>query len=349
MLSAGAAGAEVGGVCFVGMGADYRPRPFHWQTRADARLELVRHNSRFSLIEATHDGYTQVSHRRVLLATDRGYLFIDQIIGEGEHEAAQHWHFDPRWRVTCESGQRLRLLHESGDAAWLLIGGGTLSLVTADESSPLGWVSPAYGVRVPAWSARVTEGASAPFAMISWCADALQAEAPSLERVACEADAGAVAMAVRIRTAGDECLSIVRPGDSVARADRLASVGTLRTDARAVQCAWSGGVLSSVCLADGSCVHVDGQLNIDADEVLSDLHLTVDGERLHLSAGEPPAGLRLTGPLLNGITHVTGNGHTLRRPDAPPSSIVLTAPDWAEPVSGVQFQDRDDVRYRRVR
>jgi hypothetical protein len=83
-------------------------------------LEVARRNPRFALIEACHDAYRDVSHRRVVLASQRGYLVADQIAGTGSHEASQHWHFEPRWRVGCESPHALRLDHESGASAHLL-------------------------------------------------------------------------------------------------------------------------------------------------------------------------------------------------------------------------------------
>jgi hypothetical protein len=323
--------------------------PFHWRTQADASVEVLRHNSHFALIEATHDGYRHARHRRTVLATDGGYLFIDAITGEGEHHAAQQWHLDPRWRVECESGRALRLRHESGETAWLLHDRGDVSLVKGDDASPLGWVSPAYGIRVPTWSVGVAHRSRVPFTLVTWCGTFAEAGVPSLERIPSEHDTGASVVATRVRCGSSEWLSIVRAGDALSRPSGTVSVSAVRTDARALQGVFENGVFSSVCLADASHVRIADDLAIDADAVVPDLHVALCGDRLEISASSPPARLRLTGTVLQRITRVAGNGHTLRRLDSAHTAVVLTAPDWSDPVTGVEFQDQHDVRYRRVR
>jgi hypothetical protein len=104
-----------------------------------------------------------------------------------------------------------------------------------------------------------------------------------------------------------------------------------------------------VSLADGRRAYVTDELTIEADDVMPDLHASLVGHRLELSASVPPAGLRVTGTCLERVQQITGNGHTLRRLGRPSAEVVLTAPDWSEPVTGVEFQDHHDVRYRRVR
>ena len=323
--------------------------PFHWSTRADARLEVVRHNSRFALIEATHDGYRHAGHRRAILASDRGYLFIDQITGAGHHAAGQHWHFDPRWQVGSESRRALRLVHESGDEAWLLRDRGDLWLEKGDESSSLGWVSPVYGVRIPAWSARVTCSAPAPFALITWCGMTADNAVPTLERIACEHDAGSAAVAARVRCGTAEWVSIVRLGDAAGREGRTAGAAGMQTDARALQSAFADGALSSACFADGTYVRVGDALIVEADAALSDLHVMISGDRLELVATAPPGRMRISGTVLQHVTRIAGNGHTLRRLGEPHADVVLAAADWQEPVTGVEIQDQHDVRYRRIR
>jgi hypothetical protein len=323
--------------------------PFQWQTRADARLEIVRHNPRVSLIEARREGQGGTGHRRVLLATDDGYLVIDQITGEGEHQATRHWHFDPRWRIRCEGARALRLTHESGDAAWLLSDRGSVSLITGDESSAMGWVSPAYGVRVPTWTAAISETQASPFTLVTWCGSAQGSATPVLERAACQSDAGAPCVAVRIRSGASECVTIARPGDAASRQPRSASASGLETDARAVQCTLERGVLRSLSIADGSRVRVSDVLTIESDAVMPDLHLRIVGDRLELYASTSPGHLRMTGELLQTITHLTGNTHTLRRLHRPQTAVTLAAADWAASATGVELEDHHDVRHRRVR
>jgi hypothetical protein len=323
--------------------------PFQWKTRADARLEVVRHNSHFSLIEATHDGYRQAGHRRLILATDRGYLFVDQITGAGNHDVAQHWHFDPRWRVGCEAKRTLRFVHEGGEIAWLVHDRGALTLVNGDEASALGWISPAYGIRVPTWTARISEQAAAPLSLVTWCGASAGGPAPTLERLDHQDDGAAACVATRMHSGSSAWLSIVRPGDALGRQGRFARVSGMETDARALQWSYEDGRVSSVLLADGRYARLSDGLSIEADAVMPDLHVALSGHRLELSTSAPAVRLRLTGTALERITLIAGNGHTLRRLDNPCTAVVLTAPDWSEPVTGVEFQDQHDVRYRRLR
>jgi hypothetical protein len=322
--------------------------PFRWRSHADARLELARYNSRFTLIEATHDGYQHARHRRTVLASDRGYLFFDQITGEGEHHAAQHWHLEPGWQVGCEAPRSLRLTHDDGERAWLLHDCGELSLINGDESSPLGWVSPAYGVRVPAWSARITHTGLAPFTLVAWCGMLEHAETPTCERIPCESGGESGAVAVRVRSKSSEVVSIVRPGDALGGSGSFGA-STMQTDARALQGAFDNGVWSSACLAEGRYFEIGDELSVDADAVVPDLHVSLIGDRLELSASVPPARLRMSGPVLQQVRWIVGNDHTLRRLDNSHAAVVLTAPDWSGPVASAGFQDQYDVRYRRVR
>ncbi len=143
--------------------------PFHWRTRADANLHASHLHSGFDWVEASHDGYAPVRHRRTLLrATDSGWLMVDEILGEGDHDASAHWHFDPGWMVRADAPGRLRATHIEGDEAWLLHDTGDAWLVHGDEESGLGWYAPAYGTLIPTWTARITRQAAAPFAMVTW-------------------------------------------------------------------------------------------------------------------------------------------------------------------------------------
>ena len=251
--------------------------PFHWRSRADARLDVACDNSRFALMEAAHDGYPSAGHRRVILAGERGYTFADQVSGTGRHEAAQHWHFDPRWAVTCASPRVLRLTHESGLTAWLLLDEGTIDLFNGDESSSLGWFSPAYGVRVPTWTARLTHGDTVPFSLVSWCGVVASGDVPAIARIDCEADTGAPCVAVRVRTGAREWVTVLRPGDTEGRADRICVAEGIETDARALECVFDHGQLTTVNMVDGRYVRVGGGLLVEEESSIADLHLDVPG------------------------------------------------------------------------
>jgi hypothetical protein len=327
--------------------------PFHWESRANAELDVARCNSRFALFEARHDGYRVVGHRRVVMASGLGYLVADQVIGDGRHEGAQHWHFDPAWTVSCESPHALRMTHTSGSVAWLAFDGGEVSLFTGDNTESLGWFSPAYGVRVPSWTARVTHTLTAPWTAVSWCGVTASGVAPSLERIPCASDATGAAIAVRMSTGGIadalESVTILCPGDLGDGLDRSLTADRITTDARALQCAFVGGRMSAVSLADGSRAVIAGTLTVTAGSPMTDLHISCSAGRLDLTATAPPPTLRLQGEAVTGVERVTVNGRELRRAAVSGDVVVVTAPDWAGPPSTLSLQDSHDVRNSRVR
>jgi hypothetical protein len=104
--------------------------PFHWRTRTDARIQEWRHNPAFDWVEASHDGYAPVRHRRSLLRAGAGWLVFDEILGEGRHLTTTYWHFDPAWTLTSDAS-RVRARHLDGDEAWVLHDMGTARIVQA--------------------------------------------------------------------------------------------------------------------------------------------------------------------------------------------------------------------------
>src|SRR6185503_9181401 len=94
---------------------------FHWTTRTDAHLQAWRSSPPFDWAEASHDGYAPVRHRRTMIrAEDAGWLFVDEILGDGSHTAEASWHFDPAWTVAVEAPGVIRARDAAGHEAWLL-------------------------------------------------------------------------------------------------------------------------------------------------------------------------------------------------------------------------------------
>jgi hypothetical protein len=320
--------------------------PFHWHTHADAQLDVVRHNAHFAFVEARHEAYATAGHRRVVFASDGGYFVIDEITGQGRHEAAQHWHFDPQWRIGCESRGRLRVAHEGGDRAWLLHDRGALQLVHGDDGSALGWVSPGYGIRVPTWSACVTNADDAPFTLVTWCGGSAASEAPCLERINGASDHDIQPIAVRLQIGLQESVTVVRPEGQL---DALAwSVGRYQSDGRAFQCALDGDRFRSLSLADASCARIADLLAVESDGDLADLHVLRRDDRFELTCTAPPSHLRLTGDALAGVRSVSLNGNEFRRETGDGNAIAVLAAHW--PVGSVlDVMDEHDVRNRWIR
>jgi len=343
--------------------------PFHWRSRTDAELEVARFNTRFALLAARHDGYVTAGHRRMVFASDLGYVIADQITGTGNRQAAQHWHFDPHWQVRCEAAHTLRMTHDNGSLAWLVVERGDVSLITADPSSSLGWYSPAYGVRIPSWTARVTQAVTAPSTLVSWCGLTPGGGVPWLERIPCESDVPG-AVAIRMTSVGpragapgvsprrpepvdshelSESITMLCPDDAPGRRIRFVTAHRIGTDARALQCGFVNGQLASLSLADGSHARVVNSLTVESDQPLADLHIACDGRRLELTSTMSPGTLRLEGELVERVQSIVSNGRELPRRGRIGGGIVLTASDWTLPNQEPPLQDCHDVRNRRVR
>lgn len=143
--------------------------PFHWRTRTDAILGPVVTDATYDIAEGWHDAYSPLRHRRrVVRLRDEGWLIVDELLGDGVHDITAHWHFDPRWMAATDSPGRLRLTHETGQTAWLLHDGDALTLVHGGEGDDTSWCAPAYGVLVPAWSARISIRAALPRTLVTW-------------------------------------------------------------------------------------------------------------------------------------------------------------------------------------
>jgi uncharacterized heparinase superfamily protein len=286
--------------------------PFHWRTSADARLEAWRGNAGFAWAEGAHDGYPAARHRRsIVQVAGGGTLIVDEVVGRARRAAQLHWHFDPAWRVACDSRCRIRACHEDGTIAWLVRDGGSLWLVNGDETTGLGWCSPRYGLLVPTWAARVTQIGTAPPAMLTWVSSGPRA--PSLVRLQHQADPAGVALAVRAVEDDVAWTTLLRPGEPAIRSTRSCAADDYQTNARVLQYATRDGALLRLSIADAT--HVlslrDGLLSVSADDHVEDLSLSATGELLELYASHPLGRLNIQGSALAAIRSVRLNGREL--------------------------------------
>ncbi len=303
--------------------------PFHWQTRADAQLHGFRHNVGFDWVEASHDGYAPIRHRRTLLRAGSGWLVADELVGDGAVAASAHWHFAPDWAVTQDGAGRLRAVHADGTVAWLLHDGGAASLHRGDEQSGLGWHAPVYGMLVPAWTARVRCEGSAPLTLVTWIA-AMGSEAgpPSLERVVPKCSGGSAAIAAVATDAGGRSVFLLRPGREAAGG--ACDVLAYRTDARVLHYRSEGDRLLVLDLVDATQVHSlrEGWPGISSDAAISDLHLSMREGVIDLRTTRPPSRIQLHGKATT-PARVDLNGRAWRPARAGENSLVITRSDWA--------------------
>ena len=127
--------------------------PFGWQSRPAVRIREWQSNTTTSVIDAEHDAYAGITHRRrVVAVADGPFVIVDDLLGDGMHAFELTFQFAP---ITVTWTSRL-------SACATTLGGHQL-LVTAFSSAPLtariisgetdpirGWVSPVYGQKTPA-------------------------------------------------------------------------------------------------------------------------------------------------------------------------------------------------------
>ena len=128
--------------------------PFRWHSRPSVRLRGWQSTPAFDLIDAEHDAYGPVMHRRrVLFVKPRFWLVIDDVSGDaGPHDLEFTFQFAPV-SVTLTSSHLAKATTTSGATLWLMpFASVTLdSTIACGEEHPMrGWVSPDYGQRVPA-------------------------------------------------------------------------------------------------------------------------------------------------------------------------------------------------------
>lgn len=137
--------------------------PFHWRSRADADVNLWYASPDFDYIEASHDGYQPLVHRRGVLRTPELWLIVDHLLGRGEHVVETFWHFSPEW--TPAPGTACLT---AGDSSWVAVAS-TLPQREEFRGDPegLGWCAPVYGQHMPSLTIRLSSSAVAPFSAVT--------------------------------------------------------------------------------------------------------------------------------------------------------------------------------------
>jgi hypothetical protein len=304
--------------------------PFHWRTRANARLRASQHNAGFDWAEASHDGYAPLGHHRSFLRTSSGWLVLDQIVGDGPHTAVAHWLFDPTWTATEDGPGRLRVTHVDGDVAWLLHDPGTDCLVRGHRPSGLGWCAPVYGTLVPTWAVGVACEGIAPFDLVTWIGVSGGGGSPTLERLRTTSDGFGPAVAACV-TNGDRASEfLLRPGDTAGRAARDAETPHYRTNARVLHHVTVAGTWLALDLIDATEARAlgDRRISVASDDGIVDLHVQLDHRVLDLRASEPPAHLRLHGETLSGVRAIRLNGRELELPLEQRDTLLVAGGQW---------------------
>ncbi len=313
--------------------------PFHWQSTVDAQPGACRRNPAFDWIEAAHDGYRPVQHRRSVVRTRRaGWLVVDAIAGPGSHTAAAHWHIDPAWQLVIDRG-RLRLSHPDGESWWMLVAGGSISRHRGDHERGLGWSAPVYGRLEPTWTVSVATRAEPPFAFVTWIADRRTFASPALSLA--RLDGADHAVVVEIVDGARTAVFMVRPAAAAGRACR---VGEFETDAAMLHYVEEEGRLIALSMADGRycCTSHEEWLSISSDDPIADLHLDLHGDDLEVASAEPPDALRLYSTAGHRLIRTQGGDLPLSSKSTP-GALLIHGSDWP-PFSGRKLHLRREQR-----
>ena len=118
---------------------------FSWFQWPKVSVETVVFTPEFEFIVASHDGYTglqsPVTHRRTVFSPHANFWFVlDELLSDGPHDYALHWHLAPGSNVEQ---------HTSG---WGIdLAGSKLHIITAADgwhtAVEPSWFSPAYGAK----------------------------------------------------------------------------------------------------------------------------------------------------------------------------------------------------------
>jgi hypothetical protein len=131
--------------------------PFAWASRPKARLRHWLSTPCFDYADADHDAFGTATgalrvRRRVLFVKPRCFIVVDDVYGDGEHTVELRFQL-AALPLSEGPGTWLRVHGGAGRGLGLRFFGSAASALSIHEgeSDPIrGWVSPAYGRRVPA-------------------------------------------------------------------------------------------------------------------------------------------------------------------------------------------------------
>ncbi len=259
--------------------------PFHWASTASASAHIWRSGPGFDYLDASHDGYAPLLHRRHVLALHDDLLIVaDLVDGAGTHDVDVHWHLDPRWS-TDVAGRRA-LLRTAGERVELAVSGGRLERLAGDSgSSDVGWHAPIYGRIEPTATLRVAATGAAPMWVVSVFGMNPSNEVLLVEPVPIWTSAGTYSNTFGVRVERAHSVDHFGLATPLARTPGTAAapptwrIAGSETDARMLFSRTSG-VVSRLALVDGSLVRSGGRhsLEVTLPGVTPDLH--VDFARL---------------------------------------------------------------------
>ncbi|HEX7940901.1 MAG TPA: alginate lyase family protein, partial [Gemmatimonadaceae bacterium] len=220
--------------------------PFHWTRTARARAHVWRTSERFDYLEASHDGYAPIVHRRHVLAAHDDLLVVaDLVAGEGRHEIAGHWHLSPEWTVDRERNRMV--LRTESDRVECAVSRGAVEQLRGSSSQMVGWHSPVYGRLERTSTLRVFAADDLPIWMVTVFNLAPDNELLAVEPVQVRAPAQLLARCYGVRISRAQSVDLfgvmtAGPSRDSGEARRpIWQIGSYETDARMLLCRVGSG------------------------------------------------------------------------------------------------------------
>jgi uncharacterized heparinase superfamily protein len=265
-----------------GRSASVPAGPFSWAHSANGHVRRWRKNRRFDYVDASHDGYAPLEHRRRVFVLHHDLIVVADVIrGGGTRRADAHWHLDPRWAVDVDGGSATATLQD--EEVQMVFPLGNVERFVADSETGLGWHAPVYGRLEPATTLRITQIATAPLWVLSVFGLCRRNRIENVDVVPVWSAAGVLdhSMALRITRAStvDEVVFAEPRDPKDASTWRTAN---LETNAVMLFCRTpkDGDARPEVALVDGSRVRSMGRREFAVERTSAAADLYIDSETL---------------------------------------------------------------------
>ncbi len=125
---------------------------FIWSDPYTAKLLDQKELPEYLWLQGIHDGYLRqpggVIHQRSIICTCDNFVEIrDSFTGSGQHKYEINFHIHPAARISQHKGWWR--IESNGSAINIKLEDGEFIKHSGEESPPLGWYSPSYGIKSP--------------------------------------------------------------------------------------------------------------------------------------------------------------------------------------------------------
>ena len=105
------------------------------------------------ILEGSHDGYERLKkpvehHRTIFFSGGRHFLIRDTFSGTGIHDFELNYHLHPEAAIDSVDSRWWVIKNGEAKIFIRLLSGSNFNLIIGQEKPPLGWFSPAYGIKL---------------------------------------------------------------------------------------------------------------------------------------------------------------------------------------------------------